>query len=489
MPGPVFVTSDAETTRLEGLYIKERLPPAEIQGIALNDVCVVSEAIRGPVAKAVLCGSASRVREVFGGRDQGSGGTATSPLWKALVNKPWSRLWVIRAAAAAAVAASRNFPNSVPTNIIRVDASSVGAWGNVPTIDIQDATDGNVNHFNLKVSYLGQTFTYKNLDCTAGNNNLLQVIGNDDSNLIVVTKLADGRPSNIAAAALNGTAGSDGTIADSDFTASGKGLNVAAGVQNVGCVFIAERMSTALKSAIATLAAASTDRVWLVGPDAETTSKSTAITDVALNRHDRIVYTWGHGYTLDPEIAAEMLIRPESWLASIFSQTDVDQHVGDEETKNFTKGLIRLYDPSLVRGDFIAFKDAGICALEPTSTGHAFVSGVTTSLTPGKEQIARRRCTDFLHLSLAKALAFFVKKKNTLSRRKTMYGVVRNFLDGLKRAERIVDKFEVLDTLNTDITRAQGIEKIFIRVRLIPFMLFIVLETEIGEQVVISEAA
>lgn len=487
MPGPTFTTNASEWTRLEGLYISERLPPAEIQGISLNDVCIVSEAIRGPVDRAVMCSSPARLREVYGGRDLGSGGTTTSPLWRAMIGKPFSRVWVVRAAAAAAVKATVNLSNVTPTAIVRVDASSVGVWGNDIDVEVKDASDGDVEHFNLEVTYLGGKIVLKNLDTFgASDNNLLAALGDDEGNWITLTKLANGRPLNGSSSLASGA---DGSIADSDFTGSLKGINLAAAVPGVACVFLGERMSATLKNAIETLAASSTDRVWLIGPDSETTSASSAITDVASYRSDRMIYCYGHGYTLDPETASEILVRPESWLASIFSQTDVDQHVGDEDTKVFTAGLIRLYNPSFVRGDYISFKDAGICALEPTTTGHCFVSGITTSLTPGKEQIARRRCTDYLQLSIARSLAYFVKKKNTLSRRKTMYGIVSAFLDGLKRAERVVAAFEVLDNLNTSISRSQGIERMFIRVQIIPFMLHLVLETEIGEAVSVREAA
>jgi hypothetical protein len=489
MPGPVFTTNDSEITRLEGLYIKERLPPAEIAGVSLNDVCVVSEAIRGPIGVAVECGSPARVREVFGGRDWGSGGTTTSPLWRALLNKPFSSVHVVRACAAAAATATKHFANVTPTDIIDITATSPGVWANDITIDIVDASDADANHFNLEVNYLGGTTIYKNLNTyTSADDNLLATIGDDYGNLVVVTKLANGRPLNVSAATLNGTAGAEGSIADSDFTASNKGLNVAANVQGVGIVWVAERMSDTLKAAIETLANAATDKIFLIGADAESTSLASAVTDVADYRGDRMVYAFNHCYTLDPETGAEILVRPESWMASILSQTDIDIHPGEEDTVKQTAGIIRLYNSSYTRADYITAKDAGICALESDVSGFKFVSGVTTSLTPGKEQITRRRMTDYIQLSLANSLKYFVKKKNTLTRRKVMAGLVDSFLDGLKKAERVVELYNVDgEILNTEVSRAQGIEKLFVRVKLIGHMLHLVLETEIGTNVKIEE--
>lgn len=486
MPAPFFSNNESEVTRLEGLYVQERIPPAEIVGRSLNDVCVISEAIRGPVNEAVLCSSPARVREVFGGRDQGSGGTTTSPLWRALLNKPFSRLWIIRCAAAAAVKATVTLGTT-----LRIDASSVGQWGNNVSYQVKDASDGNANHFNLEITYLGGKKIYKNLNIfTASDNNLLATVGDDKANWVTLTKLADGRPVNVGPSAL--TTGADGTIADSDFTGTGDGIDVAATVQGAGCVFIAERMSATLKAAIETKAASTPDRMWLIGPDSETTSAATAITDVADYRTDRIAYTYGHTYTLDPEIGAEILTRPESWMASIFSQTDVDIHVGEEDTKAFTAGIIRLYNETFTRGDFIAFKDAGICAMEKDVNGYAFVSGVTTSLEPGKEPIARRRSADFILLSLADNWRFSVKKKNTATRRGIIVGGTKSYLGGLKRAERVVRDFEIKTdgaAGNTDLTRAAGIERIRVRVALIPHMLFLVLEGEIGTNVEVKEVA
>ena len=485
MPAPFFTQNESEITRLEGLYVMERTPPADIIGVSLNDVCVMGESIRGPVGRAVLCSSPARIREVFGGRDQGSGGVVTSPLWRALLNKPFSRLWIVRAAAAAAVKAT------VTMSVVRTDATSVGQWGNNISAEVKAASDGDANHFNLEVTYLGSTKVYKNLNVYAGADNLLSVIGSDDANWITLTKLADGRP-------VNGvyplTTGADGIIADSDFTGVGKAIDIAAAVQNVGCVFIAERSSAALKAAIETKAASTPDRMWLIGPDSETVTAAAAITDVDNYRDTagRMVYTYGHTYTLDPETASEILTHPESWLASIFSQTDVDIHVGEEDTKRFTAGIIRLYNESFVRGDYIAFKDAGICALEKDAGGFAFVSGVTTSLTPGFEQIARRRCADYLLLSLAKDLRFQVKKKNTPTRRAIISGLIDGFINSHKRAERIVLDYELLKdgaAGNTDLTRAQGIERFRIRVQLIPHLLYLVIEGEIGTNVIITDKA
>lgn len=492
MTAPYFSNNESDVGLLEEIIIQERTPPAAIAGVNLTGAALVGTAIRGPVGKAVLIGSPQRFTDVFGGRDQGAGGVIASELYKMLMNKRFGAVYAVRVAAAAAAAATKTFSDAVPTAIIRVDATSVGAWGSGVTVAIQDASDGDAQHFNLVATYLGAQKIYKNIDVSSTTDNTLSVIGDDDANWVKVTKLASGRPVNATATALTG--GSDGTVADSDYTATGLGLEVAAGAPSCGVV-ACEHMSASIKAKMATLAAASSDRLFLVAADNDTVSEASAITDVeTLSRGDRLVYCFNHPYTLDSATGTEVVTSPCSWAASLFSQFDVDEDIGVEDTKKFLAGITRLSFPAFARADYIALRDAGIMALEHDE-GYDFVSAVTTDLTPGKTRITRRRSTDFLQISLARALKHFVKQKNTLTRRKAMAGAARTFLKDLQAAERIIDadssttKGYLVDgeSLNTDAQRALGIEKLLIRVRLLSHMLTLVVATEIGESVVIQE--
>lgn len=510
MPAPYFTTNDADLTQLEGLYIQERNPPAIVQGVSLSKVGVAGECVRGPVNTLVEITSAARFLEVFGGRDKtanGTGGTLLGKVWASLLNKPFGTIYVVRAAAAAAVKASFTLETATGgagTAVLRVDASSVGTWGNDVQISVVAATDADANHFNLVVRYLGNDTTYKNLDISSTNDNTLTVLGDDYGNLITLTKLAAGRPVNSTAsvdgadtagfinlgetvAGFTSVAGTDGAIADGDFTGTGGPLETLANTKGLACIFIAERMSTTLKDKIELLAASAIDRIYLIGADTESVNATNAIVDVALQRSDRIVYCYNHVYTLDPDTGTEVLVRPESWMASILAKTDVDIHPGDEDNKVFLAGIIRLYQPALARQDYINLKAAGISALE-ADEGFSFLSGVTTSLTSGKTEITRRRMTDYIQLSLAVELKHSVKKKNTLTRRKANGALIQGFLKDLKKQERIVEDYLVdTEKLNTPNGRAVGLEKILLRVRLLGHMLYLDLVTEIGTSVTITE--
>lgn len=508
MTAPLFTTNDAEFTQLEGVYIKETDPPAGVTEQSLNVVATFGTALKGPIGRAVVITSESRFIDVFGGGYLD--GVLVSNVWKSILNKGFSRLIVARVAAAAAVKASftvETAAGGAGTAIARLDASSVGAWGNKVGWKVEAATDGNVNHWNLRLkdNITGRTYLFENFDTSTTNDNTATVLGADtDANLITITKLAAGRPVNSAAgidgadsegytllgqtvAAFTSVAGADGTVAEGDYYGAGKGLDLVKAYSGVAVVYPAEFMSANLKAQIKTAAAASSDRIFLIGANSETVDVSTAITDVATYRGDRLVYCYNHGYTIDPVSGAEVLVRPESWMAAALANTDVDIHPGEADTKRFLAGLTRLYFASLVRADYVSLRAAGISAMEIDLGSAVFVSGVTTDLTSGKTEITRRRMADYLQLSAAFALRNFVKKKSTEERRRAMTGMLMSWLGGLKRAARVVEDFTVDgEILNTPANRAAGIEKVLMRVKLIGHMLHVVVQTEIGTGVVIA---
>lgn len=510
MPSPLFTTNDADITQLEGLYIKERTPPATVNEASLNTVGIFGRTMRGPVGEAIEITSEARFIEVFG--PGYLDGVLVNHVWKSLLNKGMSRIVVARVYAAAAVKASFTLETAAGgagTAVLRVDASSVGAWGNSVAVKVAAASDADADHFNLTVwdQITGKTVTYKNLDISTGEDNTLEVLGDDDGNLITLTKLASGRPVNHAAgvdgadsdgfvnlgetvAAFTSVAGADGTIVDGDYYGTSKGLDLLKDYPDIGIIFPAEYMAAGLKAQMEPAAAAATDRMFIIGADAETTAASAAVTDAASYASDRIIYAWNHPYTQDPETGTEILTRPESWMASVLANTDVDIHPGEEDTKRFLAGITRLYNPSVPRADYVSLRAGGVCALEIDLGSPVFVSGVTTSQTSGLTEITRRRMTDFLQLSVADALRYTVKKKNTVERRAANVGMIKAFLQDLKSARRVVEDFTVDgEILNTVAQRAAGIEKILMRVKLLGHMLHVVLETEIGTSVSITVQA
>lgn len=506
MPAPYFTTNDAEFSQLEGVYIKETNPPASVKETSLNTVGVFGPTLKGPTGRAVMITSEARFVEVFGGGYLN--GVNINKVWTSILNKGFSSLYVARVFAAAAVKASftcESASGGAGTTTIRIDASSVGTWGNYLKWKVGAATNADATMFNLyiKDTITGKVWTYENLDVVAGDN-LTATIGTDDGRPVDVVKLNATRPSNSVAstdgadtdgytflgqtvASYTSVAGTDGSIADGDYFGTGKGLDLLATLKGVAIVYCAEATSATLKAATKVKAAASSDRMFIIGAASQTTDVSTAATDAATYRSDRIIYAYNHCYTVDPILGAEVLVRPESWMACVLANTDVDIHPGEEDTKRFLAGISRLYNESLERADYVALKAAGISAMEVDLGSPVFVSGVVTDLTPGKTEIARRRMADFLQLSAAYALRFHVKKKNTEQRRTAIAAVLKGWLNGLKRQGRVVEDFNIdMDILNGPTDRDSGIQRILMQVDLVPHMLAIVLTTEIGTGVTIS---
>lgn len=493
MPAPYFSTNANDWPALEGLYVSERDAPAQVTGVNLNKIGVCGTAVRGPVNQIVDIGSEARFLQVFGGRDRGSGGAIASNLWKALLAKKFGSISVVRVAAAAAATATRQLL-ATATNICTVSAANPGLWGNDITVTVSAATNGDANYWNLTVTYLGTDYVLKNLLTTAGNDNTASVLADmwdSEAALITLTKASDGRPDNLAASAVGNTvAGTDGSVANSDYTATGGPMEKLAAASGLAAVFAAEISNSSIKDKWETLAASSSDRLFLISADANTTSSSTAITDAASYRSDRIVYCFNHPYAVDPTTDLQISTCPESWMASILSQTEVDKHVIDNDNKSLLVGIKNLYSVAYSRADYVALRAAGISALYRDADGSfSFRSGRTTSLTPGKEEIARRRMADYLILSIADGLKSFVGEKNTESNRRAMIAKVSTFLEDLLVQESIVEDYQQPTFIETDAQRANGTAKLLVRVRLLSHILSLVIDSEIGTGVTITELA
>jgi hypothetical protein len=506
MPAPYFTTNDSDVSQLEGVYIKETNPPATVAETSLNTVGVYGVTLKGPVGQGILIGSEARFVEVFGGGYLA--GVNINKVWKSILNKGFSSLYVSRVAAAAAVAASFTTETATGgggTANMRIDASSVGTWGNSLQFRVYAATSGVSNAFNLDIkdTITGKIWTYPNLDIvTGGGDNTASVVGNDPGAPVLLTKLASTRPVNSTAstdgadasgftplgatvAAFTSVAGTDGSVADSDYLTYG--LDVLATLKGVAIIYCAEYTSATIKAATKVFAAASSDRMFLIGADSHTVIASAAVSDVATYQSDRLIYCFNHTYTIDPVLGTEVLCKPESWMAAVLANTDVDIHPGEEDTKAFLAGITRIYYPALVRADYISLKAAGIAALEIDLGSPVFVSGVVTGLTPGKTEITRRRMADFIQLSAAYTLRFHVKKKNTEQRRTAIAATLKGWLSGLKKQGRVVEDFNLdMNILTSPTDQANGIQRILLQVQLLPHMLEIVLVTEIGETVSIT---
>lgn len=511
-----FTTNPSDFSKLEGLYVAERGPTGFIRGADLSTTGFAAACVRGPSTPQTIT-SPGRFLDIFGGRDFGSGGALVGQAWAALLNKQFGTLVIRRVIAANAVVASFTLETTtggLGTAVLRVDASSAGAWGNLVGISVVAATDGNSQHFDLITQYQGKQLRYPNLNIQTGNDNTALVVGSDVARFVTLTKLTDGRPVNSTAstdgADANGfillgstvanftsVAGSDGSYAVTDYN---NGVNDLAGFPGVSVVLVPEIVAgsaATYHSNLVTLSSTVSDRIFLTWAQVHGQSVSTETSQIAsqiTTRTDRIVWCFNSPFTLDPTTSQEIQQGPHIWMASILSQVDVDIHAGSSQTKALLAGITRVTNTTFTRLDLISLKNAGISTLEQNRGGFQFRSAVTTSLTPGRTELARRRMADFLQLSASDRIASYVKGKNTPEERTGMAAELTSFSKQLMRQKRIIaddgpnSGFSIDQvSVNTPAQRAQGEEHLLWRVDLIGHMLSVVFETDIATGNIIEQ--
>jgi len=512
----IFSTNPADYQKLEALYVAERGPSGFIRSADFSITGLASRCVRGPDAPQTITNVGDFVN-IYGTRDQGSGGTLVGEAWKALLNKPFGTLVVQRVRASDSVKASFTLESTAGgggTALLRIDASSAGAWGSLVGWSVSAATDANSNHFNLTVKYLAKQVIYQNVDISTGNDNTAALVGADVARYVDLVKLADGRPNNSAAtvdgadslgftllgqtvAAYTSVSGADGTLVVTDYNNAVNTLAVFPGVSVVLVPEIVAGSAATFHSNLVALSSQVSDRVFLTWSQVHGQSVSTEVTQVGTQittRSDRIVWCYNSPYTIDPTTSQEVQTAPHVWLASILSQVDVDVHAGSFQTVALLAGCTRVTNTTLSILDLRALKAAGISTLERTSDGFQFRSVVTTSLTSGRTELARRRMADFLQLSAATRLRTYVKGKNTPEIRAQMNAELTAFSLGLQLASRVIDKapdggngFSIDQvSVNTPAQRAQGEEHLLWRVKLIGHMLAVVLDTDIATGTVIG---
>ena len=505
-----FTSNPSDYAKLPGLYIAERGPTGFIRGADLSTTGLAGRCVRGPDDPQTIT-DVGRFIEVFGSRDQGSGGAVVGQIWQALLNKSFGTVVAQRVRASDAVKASFTLETATGgggTAVLRVDASSVGAWGNLVGVSTVAATDGVSTHFDLLVQYLGKTIRLPNLNInTSIDDNTASVVGADVARLVDLTKLASGRPVNSTAstdgadangfillgstvAAFVSVLGSEGTLAVSDYNGGVNALAVFPGISVVLVPEIVAGSASTFHANLVTLAPLVSDRIFLTWAQAHGQSVSTEVTQIGTQittRTDRIVWAYNSAYTIDPTTSQEVQTAPHVWLASILSRVDVDIHAGSFQTVALLAGVTRVTATTLTRPDLIALEQAGISTLERNGDGFQFRDTLTTSLQPGRTQLARRRMADFYLLSVARRLRVYVKGKNTPTIRAQMAGEVTAFSTQLQRAERVVEDFSIdSKSVNTAAQRAQGQEHLFVQVDLIGHMLALVIDAQIETGLVIE---
>ena len=152
---------------------------------------------------------------------------------------------------------------------------------------------------------------------------------------------------------------------------------------------------------------------------------------------------------------------------------------------------------NLAIGDYRAFKAAGIASLRMEQGVAIIQSGVKSVdplVNPNLKNINRQRMADFITDTLSLRLNAFSKQLATRVRRALIVGEIDSFMSTLRGdanpANQRIEGY-LIDAIsgNTPETLAAWLFRIILRVRTLPSMDIIVLDTQVGETVNISQAA
>jgi hypothetical protein len=336
---------------------------------------------------------------------------------------------------------------------------------------------------------------------------------------------------------LSGLAGRTSTGGTLAFTAAVQGVNVAssasidalystaidalladkAPARNVNIIVCSRKSATIrnkMKSHVLAVSAQGVGRVCVISPalDLITATAATADADpgVGANRSESVIYAWPGALNSVPEAVNFRLKTADGlttldgilddscdfWGAAVMSNLPPENNPGQAASPvpeimapilGFQRGLA-----DLGINEYIQLRSRGVMGLRIDETaGPIFQSGITTSLVAGEKNINRRRFSYFVQDSISRRLNQYAKLRASAQMRDGATGECMAFCEELLAkdnppASRIND-YQVDDKSgNTPGLLAKGIYVIITRIQMTPTADFIVLQTEIGEGVVIT---
>jgi len=229
---------------------------------------------------------------------------------------------------------------------------------------------------------------------------------------------------------------------------------------------------------------------------------------VGANRDESTFYDWPPVLTFVPEAVGTIVTcadgsttsdgmldtTSDGWLASVLGNLAPERNPGEATaTTKAALGPILGYARGVPKMDINVWellRLRGICGVRMDKTvGPVFQSGVTTSLSAGRKNIARRKMANYIEDSLANALKPFCKLPLANQMKDGALGQCVDFLEILlspdnAAAQRIHGYLVDDKSGNTPQTEEAGIFVIIVKVRTLASADFIVIQAEIGEGVV-----
>lgn len=304
-------------------------------------------------------------------------------------------------------------------------------------------------------------------------------------------------------------------------TAIGTTANLSSIVRQTN-IIVSARQSNAIRTALRSNAVDASaqgcyGRMAVIRPPLKTTrtlAKSTsAQPGVGAYRHQRVVYAYPGVQISVPQIAAKGVaggagftangiidVGSEIWVASVMSNLPPEENPGQDQ--DYMLNVLGLEAgntdvQNMTMTDYRAFKASGIAAIRMEGGKAIIQSGITSVdplVSPSLKNINRQRMADFIQDTLSLRLNAFVKKLARKATRADIMGEINAYMTTLSGeadpANQRIDGF-LLDGLsgNTPETLAAGLFRIILKVRTLPSMDTIVLDSTVGESVVVTTLA
>lgn len=268
-----------------------------------------------------------------------------------------------------------------------------------------------------------------------------------------------------------------------------------------GTIILASRHTQAVMQALSAHATEASSggrgRICVISPPigtTQTTATGSATVGVGARRSDRTVYAWPGVKWLFPQYSSTALVTThfDAFVASVIAHTPPEQSPGQATGyMSLLQGTESGITPN--RGFYKAMKAAGICSLRIGKTGARFIySAVTSNIADfGKDEIAQRRCSDMIQDAIAGYAESYKDKPLTEANKQGFKDAVDSYLEGLLNPsnQRIAAAATDIDSVNTASTLALGIFYVKVTVRRVPSARYIVLLSQIGANVSVTEAA
>lgn len=434
-----FVSSTSGQTRHDVFGI-ERTPPAVIRALGTGKVILVCATPWGPDGEVHQPADAADRMMKFAppGMDHLSSG------YLAMIQKAWTDLRIIRVLGTAAAKAVAILDDT-GADCITVTAKYKGVAGNSISLVVSDASDGDVNHFNLTATITGASGSYSetfpNLNYSGTGSDSVPSF-TQSYLLSAIAKVAAGRPDN---GTFTMATGADGAIDAGAYTGTAstgnKGIALAE-TQKGPLMLITDDPGDTIRptsnAAVLAQAATKRDRVGIVNGDSGLALSAVQTDKATYTATAEGIYVDGWVYIHDDVDGSEQLVPPGPFLASVLSQLSPSTSPAwkDEEVGKMLAGIVRLETP---RGDGAGSNtEKGIVTLiAEEDGGHRFEAGVVMCApsTPAKRNITRTRMGHYMVMSVTTSLRPSVDAPSVPLNQMDVVMAIDRFGRGLKAAQ------------------------------------------------------